>query len=111
MSRSMTPRQKEVLDFINVHIARTGGVAPSYQEIAEGVGLTSKSGVHRHVHGLIERGKIQNVSAGWYGKARSLAPVENEALARMIARVARQAAKTGRAPSPSRIRTMLAGVA
>lgn len=35
------------------------GVAPSYSVIARGVGLASKSNVHRIVHKLIEEGKLE----------------------------------------------------
>jgi SOS-response transcriptional repressor LexA len=34
------------------------GFAPTYREIAQHLGLKSKSGVHRHVHGLIKRGAL-----------------------------------------------------
>jgi len=67
MSMGLTPRQKEAFDFIDGYLARTGGVSPSYDEIAEGVGLMSKSGAYRLVRGLKERGFIGQMR----GRARS----------------------------------------
>lgn len=54
----MTRQQKKVLDFLREYIIQSGGVSPSFQEIMDGVGLSSKSHVHRIVHALEERGQI-----------------------------------------------------
>lgn len=54
---STTPRQKQAYDFIRSFIDKEG-YGPSYQEIQEGLGLGSKSGVHRLVEGLEQRGLI-----------------------------------------------------
>lgn len=54
---SMTPRQKEAYDFIRSFIDEKG-YGPSYEEIQEAIGLASKSGVHRIVHSLRDRGLI-----------------------------------------------------
>nr|WP_312970703.1 hypothetical protein [Brucella intermedia] len=54
---SMTPRQKQAYDFIRSFIDQKG-YGPSYEEIQEAVGLKSKSGVHRIVHSLRDRGLI-----------------------------------------------------
>lgn len=54
---SMTPRQKEAYDFIRSFIDEKG-YGPSYEEIQEAIGLASKSGVHRIVYGLRDRGLI-----------------------------------------------------
>ena len=54
----MTVRQNETLEFIKGYIASTG-VSPTFQEIATAVNLRSKSGVHRLVAGLEERGLIR----------------------------------------------------
>lgn len=53
----LTPKQKECLDFIRAYIEERGA-SPSYDEIKGGMGLRSKSGVHRMVHGLVERGHL-----------------------------------------------------
>ena len=62
----MTPKQEECLKAIRR--LTVGGVSPSYDELREALGLTSKSGVHRLVHGLAERGHIVIN----YGKRRSI---------------------------------------
>lgn len=54
----MTERQKMVLDFVNTYI-RIRGYPPSYQEIAKGLNMTSKSNIHRLVHTLKEQGLIK----------------------------------------------------
>lgn len=53
----LTVRQSDVLNFIRAYHAERG-FAPSYGEIADGVGLGSKSGVARIIEGLVERGYI-----------------------------------------------------
>lgn len=53
-----TRKQRELLAFITDSIKETG-VAPSFDEMREAVGLASKSGVHRLVHALAERGHIE----------------------------------------------------
>ena len=55
--RSMSKRRQLVLDFIRAYI-RLHGVPPSYEVIAKGIGLSSKSNVHRIVHRLKEDGHL-----------------------------------------------------
>lgn len=57
-SFGVTPRQREALTFISAFIAQHG-YSPSTEEIRAALGLKSKSGVHRLVHGLEERGEIR----------------------------------------------------
>lgn len=52
----MTPKQKRCLDAIEK--LTKDGVPPSYNELKDYLGLASKSGVHRLVHALAERGYI-----------------------------------------------------
>lgn len=59
----MTPMQKEALDFITAYIAEFDGISPSFQNIADGLGLKSKSGAHRLIWALHEMGAI-HISAG-----------------------------------------------
>jgi len=55
--RSMSKRRQLVLDFIRAYI-RLHGVPPSYEVIAKGIGLKSKSNIHRIVHRLKADGHI-----------------------------------------------------
>jgi repressor LexA len=54
----MTEKQKLVYDFIQAFI-KLKGFAPSYSEIAQGLGMRSKSNIHRHIHTLREKGLLQ----------------------------------------------------
>jgi SOS-response transcriptional repressor LexA len=54
---NMTKHRQLVLDFIRAYI-RLHGVPPSYEVIAKGIGLSSKSNVHRIVHRLKEDGHL-----------------------------------------------------
>lgn len=58
---SLTAKQKELLTFIDEYIKKHGGVAPTYDEMAEACGLASKSGVLRMIRALEERGYIRRI--------------------------------------------------
>jgi repressor LexA len=53
----MTKRRQLVLDFIRAYI-RLHGIPPSYEVIAKGIGLKSKSNIHRIVHRLKADGHL-----------------------------------------------------
>jgi SOS-response transcriptional repressor LexA len=53
----MSKRRQLVLDFISAYI-RLHGVSPSYEVIAKGIGLKSKSNIHRIIHRLKEEGHL-----------------------------------------------------
>ncbi len=55
---SITPRQRQVLDFIEA-FTREHGFAPSLEEIAEHMGFSSVSNAHQHVAALIRRGHLR----------------------------------------------------
>ncbi|SDM15350.1 LexA family protein [Sediminibacillus halophilus] len=54
-------RKKEILEYIK-ESTRERGYAPTVQEIADHVGLTSTSSVHRHLNELEEFGFIEKRS-------------------------------------------------
>lgn len=54
----MTERQSRVMTFIDGFQA-SKRFSPTYDEIGEACGLTSKSAVHRVVHALVERGAVR----------------------------------------------------
>lgn len=58
---SLTARQSDTLAFISSFQAEKG-FGPSYREIAEALGMASKSNVHRIIIGLEERGAIRRLS-------------------------------------------------
>lgn len=56
----LTPKQLELLKYIEGHV-RKRGVSPSFDEMKEALGLKSKSGIHRLITGLEERGFIRRL--------------------------------------------------
>ncbi len=75
----LTRKQHELLTFIDEHLT-SHGVSPSYDEMKEALNLKSKSGIHRLITGLEERGFIRRLPH----KARALEvirkPQDQEAL-------------------------------
>ena len=63
----LTKKQLDLLDFINKRI-QTDGVPPSFDEMKEALDLRSKSGIHRLITALEERGFIRRLAH----KARAL---------------------------------------
>ena len=56
----LTRKQYELLMYIEASL-RDGGVSPSFDEMKEALGLKSKSGIHRLIRGLEERGFIRRL--------------------------------------------------
>src|SRR6187401_3270503 len=56
----LTPKQKELLMFIHERLKETG-VPPSFDEMKEALDLKSKSGIHRLITALEERGFIRRL--------------------------------------------------
>lgn len=56
----LTKKQKDLLLFIHDRM-RTGDIAPSFDEMREALGLQSKSGIHRLVTALVERGYLERL--------------------------------------------------
>jgi repressor LexA len=56
----LTRKQHELLCYINDHLGETG-VSPSFEEMKEALDLKSKSGVHRLISALEERGFIRRL--------------------------------------------------
>ena len=63
----LTKKQKNLLIFINEKLKRTG-ISPSYDEMRMSLNLRSKSGIHRLISALEERGFIKRLPH----KARAL---------------------------------------
>lgn len=56
----LTKKQRDLLVFIQERMGRDD-VAPSFEEMKDALGLKSKSGIHRLISGLVERGYIQRL--------------------------------------------------
>ena len=63
----LTKKQKNLLLFINKKL-RSSGISPSYEEMKQSLNLKSKSGIHRLISALEERGFIRRLPH----KARAL---------------------------------------
>jgi len=94
----LTAKQQQLLMFIHDRLSESG-VSPSFDEMKDALGLKSKSGVHRLINALEERGFIRrmanraralevvklpeaqsstaNVVAGNFGKTAPTAPASN----------------------------------
>lgn len=104
----LTRKQYELLLFVHRHLGENG-VSPSFDEMKDALGLRSKSGIHRLITGLEERGFIRRLAH----RARALEVVrlpENQPIA---GRAARPNPAVGFAPTVIQgdFRGGLAGVA
>lgn len=76
----MTPREYQALDFIKSY-HRESGFPPSYDEIADHLGVKSKSGINRIVVSLEEQGHIRRNNGTRVVKQRCIeivhAPLES----------------------------------
>ncbi len=57
----LTKKQRDLLVFIRDRVA-DGGVPPSFDEMKDALDLKSKSGIHRLITGLEERGYVQRLA-------------------------------------------------
>jgi repressor LexA len=67
----LTAKQRELLMFIDQRLGQTG-ISPSFDEMREALDLKSKSGVHRLISALEERGFIRRLA----NRARALEVVK-----------------------------------
>jgi repressor LexA len=90
----LTRKQRELLQFIQERLADTG-ISPSFDEMKDALGLKSKSGVHRLITGLEERGFIRRLPH----RARAL-----EVTRLSDDQMSRNEAAASRAPAPDSAR-------
>ena len=57
----LTRKQHDLLNFINKHLTKDG-IPPSFDEMKEALDLRSKSGIHRLITALEERGFIRRLA-------------------------------------------------
>jgi len=70
---STTRRADDLLSFIEEYIG-SRGIAPSFDEMMDNLGFRSKSGVHRLIEQLVERGRIRRLP----NRARAIEVVKTE---------------------------------
>ncbi len=68
----LTRKQHELICFIEDRLSETG-ISPSFEEMKDALGLKSKSGVHRLISALEERGFLKRLA----NRARALEVVRN----------------------------------
>lgn len=56
----LTPKQHKLLEFIDTHL-QGNGISPSFEEMMHAIDLKSKSGVHRLIIALEERGFLRRL--------------------------------------------------
>lgn len=89
----LTRKQYELLVFVSRHLNQYG-VSPSFDEMKAALGLKSKSGIHRLITGLVERGFIRRLPH----RARALEVLrlpENLAPAAIVGSASRSVAAVG----------------
>lgn len=84
----LTKRQHDLLMYINGYIT-DHGISPSYDDMRDGLDLRSKSGIHRLISALVERGFLRRME----NRARAL-----EVLKLPDSAVGRPGVKTADAP-------------
>ncbi len=87
---AITRRQKEMYDFISSFVDRNG-YSPSFEEIAEGLGLSSLATVHKHITNLEEKGLLKRD----YNRSRSIDLLKPRGAMKQSLAVAAAAASNG----------------
>ncbi|HUQ49457.1 MAG TPA: transcriptional repressor LexA [Terriglobales bacterium] len=64
---ALTKRQREMYDFISIFVNKNG-YSPSFEEIGEGMGLSSLATVHKHLTNLEKKGMLKRD----YNRSRSI---------------------------------------
>jgi repressor LexA len=67
MHMAITRRQKQVYDYVDEFVQRNG-YSPSFEEIGDGLGLTSLATVHKHITNLEKKGLVKR----GHNKSRSI---------------------------------------
>ncbi|GJD97744.1 LexA family protein [Methylobacterium iners] len=80
---TLTARQRDLLDFIKQRLA-AGLAAPSYEEMSEHLGVSSKSNIFRLIQALVDRGHLYEMPRS---RARAIALVPDGAQAPRAASV------------------------
>ena len=77
---ALTRRQKELYDFL-LNFVDQHGYSPSFEEIAEGMGLSSLATVHKHITNLEQKGLLKRD----YNRSRSIDLLKPRGLMKHVA--------------------------
>ena len=94
----LTQKQSELLAFLTSHMVEHD-VSPSFDEMRDALGLASKSGIHRLVSGLEERGYIRRLA----NRARAIEILRPAAAGQAITRAVSSAVEHVTLPLLGRI--------
>lgn len=72
MGMGLTGQQQHLLDYIAATCKEPEAVAPSFEDMMDWMGLRSKSGIHRILTALEDKGYIRRM----YARARSIEVLE-----------------------------------
>lgn len=92
----LTAKQHELLHFIQQRL-EASGISPSFEEMKEALGLKSKSGIHRLISALEERGFLRRLP----NRARALEVLKLPEAATTGARANRDTVVPLRKPAPA----------
>tara|TARA_B100001059_G_scaffold184608_1_gene186202 strand:+ start:405 stop:1061 length:657 start_codon:yes stop_codon:yes gene_type:complete len=96
--RMLTRKQSELLTYLSDHMQQHD-VPPSFDEMRDALGLASKSGVHRLVSGLEERGYIRRLA----NRARAIEILKPTAASGVVTRAVETASNLVSLPLLGRI--------
>jgi repressor LexA len=96
----LTRKQYELLRFINERL-KEAGVPPSFDEMKDALDLRSKSGIHRLITALEERGFIRRLP----NRARAIEVIKRPAAATAAAASRPASSKAPSAGAPARRRS------
>lgn len=91
----MTPHEKQLLEFITERINATG-IAPTFREMAEALGLKSKSGAVMRVDSLVRQGYLVRRPRANRGLALNKFPLAHVPTPALQAELARREQESGR---------------
>ena len=94
----LTRKQSELMTYLNDHMQQHD-VPPSFDEMRDALGLASKSGVHRLVSGLEERGYIRRLA----NRARAIEILKPTAASGVVTRAVETASNLVSLPLLGRI--------
>ncbi|PAL20786.1 transcriptional repressor LexA [Sphingopyxis sp. GW247-27LB] len=92
----LTAKQHELLHFIQQRLDASG-ISPSFEEMKEALGLKSKSGIHRLISALEERGFLRRLP----NRARALEVLKLPEAAKAVVRDDRDVVVPLRKPAPA----------
>lgn len=77
----MTPKMKQLYEYIKTYIQANGGISPSYDDMQKALSLKSKSGIVRLIDALVAYGYVERMPH----RARAIVLKEKQSLVERLA--------------------------